>query len=237
MKKFLFTVVSSVVIFFMMAHYNDVLSALQWLQSPRIHTVQQGEYLSKLAQENYGNASYWRELALVNRAPNPDHVQVGEQILLPSANVIQELRRSRTLTRVNSLVGEQEVAATIESLDNTYVGAEPAESTEPIAASASEEQATSAPVVEQASYDGAYPPAQSEQIEPAQEASDASWFWLVVSVVAFSGVVGFVIYRRRREKEVDVEVTVPRNGGDNEDFSLDRRTPSVTQQPYQETTV
>ncbi|KAA3615313.1 MAG: LysM domain-containing protein [Calditrichaeota bacterium] len=92
-----------------------LLSSRMYLGESRIHTIQNGEQLSHLAQQYYGDAAYWRELALINRAPNADNIFPGEQILLPTVNVIDKLARSTRLSEVNKLVGEQEQLATQES--------------------------------------------------------------------------------------------------------------------------
>jgi hypothetical protein len=107
MKKVLFFMICCAGFFVLFAHYEELLGRLHWLDTPRVHVVQKGESLSKLAKENYGDVHYWRELALINRAPKPNHIEVGEQVLLPAANVLRDLRRARTLSRVNDLVTNQ----------------------------------------------------------------------------------------------------------------------------------
>lgn len=82
------------------------------LGEPSTHTIQQGEYLSQIAKKYYGDASYWRELALINRAPDCDVVFPGEEIVIPSFDVIKEIRKTRWLTKVNKYVkGQEEILA------------------------------------------------------------------------------------------------------------------------------
>jgi hypothetical protein len=87
---------------------ENLLSKFLRLEQPATHEIQSGDWLSKLAQEYYGDASYWRELALINRAPDGDLIFPGEKVIVPSFAAIQEIRRSRSLSTVNELVGEQE---------------------------------------------------------------------------------------------------------------------------------
>ena len=67
-----------------------------FVNEPRKHVIQEGEYFSKLSLQYYGTATYWRELALVNRAPNSDLVFPGERIIVPSLDGVKKLRKSRS---------------------------------------------------------------------------------------------------------------------------------------------
>ena len=78
------------------------------LGTPTTHVIQQGEYLSQIAKQYYGSADYWRELALINRAPDSDLVFPGEEIIIPSLDVIKEIRRTSWLSKVNSYVKNEE---------------------------------------------------------------------------------------------------------------------------------
>ncbi|MCE7943703.1 MAG: LysM peptidoglycan-binding domain-containing protein [Chlorobi bacterium CHB1] len=125
MKKVLLTAFCGVVLLLVMAHDNLLMSRLRWLESPQVHHVQKGESLSKLAKEHYGDTDYWRELALVNRAPNPNHIEPDEKILLPAANVMEDLRKARTISSVNSLVDQQQMAAKASPDNGAYSRSEP----------------------------------------------------------------------------------------------------------------
>ena len=59
------------------------LMAEVYLGEATTHKVQKGESLSKIAYKYYGNAYLWRELSLVNMAPNPDLILPGQKIVLP----------------------------------------------------------------------------------------------------------------------------------------------------------
>ncbi|MDZ7262709.1 MAG: LysM peptidoglycan-binding domain-containing protein [candidate division KSB1 bacterium] len=108
MKKFLFTLI---LIALIIGGYTQ--DQFSWakkllLGEPTTHTVQKGEYLSKISQQYYGDATYWKELALVNRAPNSNLVFPGEQIVIPDQEAIKKLRAARSLSSVNKIVDHQE---------------------------------------------------------------------------------------------------------------------------------
>lgn len=108
MKRFFFTIFLMGVLVIFMDPAENLLSKFVRLEQPAAHEIQTGDWLSKLAQEYYGDASYWRELALVNRAPDGDLIFPGEKVIVPSLDAIQEIRKSRSLSTVNELVGQQE---------------------------------------------------------------------------------------------------------------------------------
>jgi nucleoid-associated protein YgaU len=78
------------------------------LEEPTTNEIVKGDWLSKLALKHYGDASYWRELALVNRAPNPDLIFPKEEVIVPSFEAIQKIREANSLSSVNNLMSEQE---------------------------------------------------------------------------------------------------------------------------------
>jgi len=49
------------------------------------YTVQAGDTLGKIAQEMYGDGSRWREIWEANKGdiPNPDLIQVGQELVIP----------------------------------------------------------------------------------------------------------------------------------------------------------
>jgi LysM repeat protein len=239
MKKLFLTLFFACGIFALLSQGELLWSQLKSLDQARVHKVQKGEYLSKLAKAYYGDAQHWRELALINRAPNANHIQVGEEILLPSSAVMNELSRSRTLTRVNALVG-----------DEARLGTHPApespstltESTEPAS-----EPATTAPVETPTTMTeegtGTLPePSEPEMttLEPEPVAEDAGfpWFWLAIGLIMIAGVVGFILYRRKQSQETEVEVETVGARNRIDDFARERR-PFVGPQnhPKENTTV
>jgi hypothetical protein len=140
---------------------------------------------------------------LINRAPKPGHLEVGEEILLPAATVIDELRRSRTVTRVNALVGDQEkFAVRTVSEDARAITASdaPSDAVEPAAPieTPAEETSETLPVA-----------TTTETItsqEITTEDSGFPWFWLAISIIIIAGVAGFIWYRRKQAEEEAVEI-------------------------------
>ncbi|TGE27253.1 LysM peptidoglycan-binding domain-containing protein [Hymenobacter metallicola] len=51
------------------------------------YTVVSGDSLSKIAKNHYGDASKWHQIYEANKAiigNNPDHIEVGQQLTLPT---------------------------------------------------------------------------------------------------------------------------------------------------------
>lgn len=215
MKKVFLTTFFTLVIFVLLSQNETLWSKRRFLDEPRVHRVQKGESLSQLAKQHYGSPKRWRELALVNRAPKPSHLEVGEEILLPSAAVINELRRTRTLTRVNALIGEQQAART------APVAARPAQSpatTAPEATPATETSATastSEPLVPETSPETIIPPHEAPAAFP--------WFWLAVGLMLIGGVAGFVWYRRRQAEKAALETKMVEPRRNVEERSRERQ--------------
>lgn len=203
MKKFFLTLFLTGGIFLLLSHNEVSWSKRRFLDEPQVHKVRKGESLSKLAKQHYGSTKRWRELALVNRAPKPNHLEVGEEIILPSAEVINELRRSRTITRVNTLVGEQESAATVKTSESSTPAPTPAPVTEPTA--------TTATPATNPESNGLVPQTTPESITTPEAVAtgEASfpWFWLAIGVIMIAGAAGFVWYRRQQAETAESEVT------------------------------
>ena len=108
MKKFIGTIVLMFLFVLLIEPAQIVLSRLVRLDGPETHEIQTGEWLSKLAKKYYGDVSYWKELALVNRAPDGQLIFPGERIIIPSFTAIEKIRGSRSMSAVNEVMGEQE---------------------------------------------------------------------------------------------------------------------------------
>ncbi len=202
MKKFLLAGFCGLVMLLMMVHDSTLLSRLRWLEAPQMHKVQKGESLSKLAKAYYGEVDYWRELALVNRAPNPNHIEPEEEILLPAASVIANLRKARTITSVNTLVEQQHLLAKKASGDGS-TSPKPAVTATPTRGPALEANQTPAPAPVVAQEQ---PPPEPVAAQPQPESSGGlSWFWLILSLMLLGGVVAFMLYRRRQEEQAAKE--------------------------------
>jgi hypothetical protein len=203
MKKFFLTLFFACGIFVLLSQGELLWSRFQLLDEPRVHKIQKGESLSKLAKQYYGDPQHWRELALVNRAPRPSHLEVGEEILVPSAAVVDKLRRSRTVTRVNALVGDQEkfaVRAVSEDARAITSSEAPRHIGEPAPPTATPAEETSGPLPVATT---------TETITPQEittEDSGFPWFWLAISIIIISGVAGFIWYRRKQVEEEPVAI-------------------------------
>jgi hypothetical protein len=129
---------------------------------------------------------------------------VGEEVLLPSATVVSELRRTRTITRANALIGEQENAATAKA---------PTSLTEP--AAQVETPAT------QPESDNLVPETAPETItleeHSVPDESGFPWFWLAIGVIIIAGAAGFIWYRRNQADEAEDEIAMvpPRRNFDD----------------------
>ena len=104
MKKLIAALMILTALFFTLVPDAMVWCKRMLLDTPTTHKIQTGEYLSKISQQYYGTAKYWQELALINRAPDSDLVFPGEEIFIPSQQVIEQLHRARSLSRVNLLM-------------------------------------------------------------------------------------------------------------------------------------
>lgn len=211
MKKLFLSIFFAAGIFVILSQGEIVWSNRLYLDEPQVHKIEKGEYLSKLAQRYYGDPQRWRELALINRAPNPDHVEVGEEILVPAANKAAEINRAKTLTQVNTIVRDQEGLAVREP-------------SAPIT-DASPTMPTSSPELNKGN--GAIEP---EPITPVMEDTPAPiveengfpWRWVGIGV-ALLAIAGFILYRRRQSGEQEVSVNVEKKENGFEEFRSRRQ--------------
>src|SRR5258707_901749 len=58
--------------------------------APASREVQRGDSLYKIAKEFYGDANMWPAIALVNGISNPDQIQLGQTLILPSQDQLDE---------------------------------------------------------------------------------------------------------------------------------------------------
>lgn len=225
MKKIFLSLFFTLAVFAVWSHGEMLFGKLLLLEEPRIHKVEKGEYLSKLAQQYYGDPQRWRELALVNRAPNPNHLEVGEEVLVPAANVVAELARAQTLTRVNELTRAQQQIATREPSPQTpQVTTPSATSPEPVLETPPQTPVESAPAVE---------PLQAP-LTPVEPERGFPWIGLIICVLLVALVaVGFVLYRNSKAKGYKA-----RNEAADEDYGFSkfrsrRKFDEYTQSPSQ----
>ena len=226
MKKFFLTLLFTCGFFLLFSQNEMLWSKRRFLDAPRVHKVQKGESLSQLAKQHYGSPKRWRELALVNRAPQPNHLEVGEEILLPSAAVINKLRRSRTITRVNTLVGEQDNASTAKTPEMTQQEAPTnlPEATPPTETLAGNPESNN--LVPETTSETIIPP-----LDPTTEASAFPWFWLAVGVMLIAGIAGFIWYRRQQAEKAENETKMVEPRRNVDDRSRERQ--AFTRPPAQ----
>ncbi len=108
---------------------ETLLSNLLRIEQPTIHKVEDGDWLSKIALEYYGDPTFWKELELINRAPEGDLVFPGENVIVPSFKVIRQIRNTKRLSEVNKLIKEQQNILVSTSIQpNNYLEVENSES-------------------------------------------------------------------------------------------------------------
>jgi hypothetical protein len=105
MKKAIFLAIGFGLIITLLVPQARVWSHRISSEESTFHQVSQGEYFSKISLHYYDTAKYWRELALLNGAPNSDNVLPGARIFIPSRSVIQALHTaSRPSPAENKLI-------------------------------------------------------------------------------------------------------------------------------------
>lgn len=232
MKRFMFTIalMGTLVVFWDPA--RNLFSKFLRLEAPTTHEIQKGDWLSKIARQYYGDVSYWRELALVNRAPDGDLIFPGEKIIVPNFETVQQIRRTRSLAKVNDLVREQQ---------EILAGRVPAEDAKPLAViekAAPTEESSGGFGVEEAPTPNSQgdelatmPDSPEEEVTPsypstweATEASEPS-FWLstpVLTALVILGVValiGVFLYVQKKRRQDEVELYGASEASDSEDKS------------------
>ena len=209
MKRFLFAVALMGLFVIFMEPAGNLLSNLLHLDQPLSHEIKDGDWLSKIAQQHYGDPSYWKELALVNRAPNGNRIFPGERVIVPSFEAIQKVRQARRLSDVNEVVELQQdiLAGRVKAHSEPLAKYEPNSSTSP---SPSTSPSTVRDVPEEPST------TTSEPMEPHMEAPSYETnstngaepsFWLSTPVItgmvilAVVLVMGIFMYTRKKKRE------------------------------------
>ncbi len=208
MKKTLIIFVLVSVVFGFYSKENILWCKKLLFNDPTYHTIQAGEYFSKLSQQYYGTPKYWRELALVNRAPNKDLVVPGEKVIIPGLEAIKQLSHSRTLTAVNEIVGHQEEwLAKYGSENNTQLadqGTQP-----PVQSYLPSEQigVTPPPTDEKRNKaERIRPRMLNEPTIPNNDLKESSALPLILTLVAVALVIGIMslyLYRRKRMYQLE----------------------------------
>jgi len=180
---------------------------------PTTHVIQDGEYLSQIARKYYGRADYWRELALINRAPDSDLVFPGEEIIIPSLDVIKEIRRTRWLSKVNAYVKNEEdiIAGLNQGKEPVLAETEPKTLPEKILA-AEQGEIQSEPELVDTLAETAPLSFKSEKAE-VQSASSQGLILGLVAILFVASFVAFVLIRRKKRSQ---QITIV----DNEELNL-----------------
>lgn len=199
-----------------------LMSSRLFLDEARLHKVQEGEYLSDIAQRYYGKSSYWRALALVNRAPDADLIFPGETIILPGAAAVSKIAAARRLTDVNEIANQEAALAQYEEeaerlefalraqADSLQAGGLPAPASsegrtiEPEQDEILAPEPETEPPVDQAqeARSSWEPPEQPETLQEPEEQSSSMWaFWYVSGGVVVLAMAGYLLFRRRRNED------------------------------------
>lgn len=197
MRKYLLATVFLVLFVCFMGPTQTLISSLLRLDHPTFHKIEEGQWLSKIAKEYYGDTSYWHELELINRAPDGNRIYPGEQIIVPSFGVVERIRAARRLSDVNRLVSEQQdILARNQPAREDIRSEQEVEVAEHLADGAALTPVTPKdPIVVQ--------PEEVPQAEALPESvsrvSEFLLFGIVLLIVAF--VAGIVLYIRTKKKE------------------------------------
>lgn len=171
---------------------------------PTTHVIQKGEYLSQISKQYYGTADYWRELSLINRAPDSDLVFPGEEIIIPSLDVIKEIRRTQWLSKVNSYVkNEEDIIARLKMGEEPVLAENNPAETEPMTTPEKmlENDANfNVPDTEQvyASFENEQ---QTMDGEDAKSASSLGLLLTVIGAVFVASLVAIVLIRRKKRSQ------------------------------------
>ena len=234
MKKILFFMICCVGFFLLFSHQGELFGRLSGQDEPRLHVVQKGESLSRLAKRNYGEVEYWRELALVNRAPRPNHLEVGEKVLLPAADIMQKIRRARTLSRVNDIVNTQSARlGNPPTSQPSFTTIQPPDALNENNPTPAPEATPTTTAPQDAGESGGSGVTATDPLQ-VENGSNA-WFWLILGLIALGGVIGFVFYRRRQEEKEKLEMEKEAAPGERRNFQNDRR--SSVQRKQEDLTV
>jgi nucleoid-associated protein YgaU len=83
---------------------------------PRTHQVQEGEHLWMIAEEYYGSGYNWVDIARENNLINPNRLLVGQELIIPKAEVIKPVELP--LTEVGEAISGSEYL--VEKSDNLW---------------------------------------------------------------------------------------------------------------------
>jgi hypothetical protein len=183
---------------------DDFLFSHAVLQAePTTHSVQQGECLSEIAQRYYGHSDYWRELALVNRAPNPNSVLPGDELFIPGMAAMMNIRAARTISDINLIVqDEEDVLIGLDWIDTDDL---------PVAEQLSNPDAIPAlPKNTNAKNQVVVNAAQNNPIHPLQSSSLNLIFGIIASSL-IGGIISLWVYHRKQQAQFEEQFALLEN--------------------------
>ena len=205
MKKLLILFILVSVVVGMYSEDNYLWCKKIIFNEPTKHVIQKGDFFSKLSKQYYGTTKYWRELALINRAPNKDLVFPGEEVVIPNLEAVKKLRKTRMLTVVNDIVkGQNDWIAKNGNITTNYAfktekttpekqivqtqGVEPEK----------QETVAEVPVTQPAAFETT--PVVENEVEKS------SILPIILTIIAVALIVGgmsFYLYRRKKKYELE----------------------------------
>lgn len=223
MKKILILFVLVSVVFGLYSEENILWCKKLLFNDPTTHTIQKGDYFSKLSKQYYGTSKYWRELALINRAPNKDLVVPGEKVIIPGLEAIKKLSRSRTLTSVNDIVTHQEEWLAKYGSENGAQFAQQTTTAQAPAQSAAQIE-TAQPLAEEQGTEAelATPENLNEELIPQPDIKESSAMPIILTIIAVALIVGIMsLYLYRRKKKYQLEEFEPTEADEEMQVSED----------------
>lgn len=223
MKKVVFILLIIALLIVGYAHDQFVWCKKLIFGEPTTHVIQKGEFLSKIAKKYYGRADYWRELSLINRAPDSDLIHPGEEIIVPSLNVIKEIRRTRWLSKVNDYIkNEEDIIARLNRGEEINLAENEPKTTPEILLETEQTEiiAEPEPVDTPTEISQQYNEPEKAEVESA---SSLGLILGVVAVLLLASVVAFALIRRKKRAQ---QITIVDDDelnliGDDEDSEPD----------------
>lgn len=203
---------------------QKLMSKFLMLEEPTTYEIREGDWLSKIAKRNYGDVSYWKELALINRAPDGHLIFPGEKVVVPSFDAIQEIRNSRSLSSVNEIVGIQEdiLAGRIEYKTEPLAEREQQEADSEFLAESEESASSEMGDEQQPARVQTGDQERALSTEEATNGAEETAFFLstpvLIAIVAIAAllIAGIFVYNRRKKREEE-EFTYYGDSSEEED--------------------
>ncbi len=81
------------------------------------HTVQSGDWLSKIAGERYGHVESWVEIAIINRdlVPNPDRIEIGQELQVMPRELNTQAILQAFLDKAREATQNAQIAGTVQT--------------------------------------------------------------------------------------------------------------------------